>query len=51
MTKAIFRRVAPIVWGMVTAPSAKRGTWAAELGTLATAVIMGLLFYWLRAHH
>lgn len=51
MTKAIFRRVAPIIWGALTAPSAKRDTWGAEIGGLVTAVIMGLAFWYFRSHH
>jgi hypothetical protein len=49
--KALLWRAAPKVWTALKTPAAKRGTWAAELGTLTTAIIMGLLYWWVRSHH
>jgi hypothetical protein len=44
--KTLLWRAAPRVWRFLSTPSAERGTWAAEFGTLITAVLMGV-FYWL----
>lgn len=48
--KSLLWRAAPRVWRVLSSPSAKRGSLAAEIGTLCTAVIMGLV-YWLLHRH
>lgn len=48
--KSLIWRAAPHVWRALSSPSAKRGTWAAEIGTLVTAVVMGLIYWVLHKH-
>ncbi len=48
--KSLFWRAAPRVWRVLSTPPAKRGTWAAEIGTLLTGVLMGLALWWTRTH-
>lgn len=44
--KSLLWRAAPRVWRILSTPAAKRGSLGAEIGTLCTALIMGLLYYW-----
>lgn len=48
--KKFLWRAAPRVWHALSTPAAKRGSLAAEFGTLVTAVIFGLL-YWVMHRH
>lgn len=49
--RTLIRVAAPKIWRALVTPAAKRGTLAAEIGSLVTAIIMGLVFYWVRTHH
>lgn len=42
---------APRVWRALNTPGPDRDSWPAVLGSLASAVVIGLVYWWLRTHH
>lgn len=45
------RRLSLAVLRTLAAPAAKRGTLAAEIGSVGAAIVFGVVYWWVRTHH